>query len=81
MALAWLVIPFLPASSILFHVGFVIAERVLLLPSAGFIMIVALGLGKILTTKTLENFRRVSWLQCFFVLLGSIGDYVIMYDI
>ena len=43
VSLALLVIPFLPASNLLFRVGFVIAERNLYLPSVGFVMLVTLG--------------------------------------
>ena len=35
-----MILTFLPASNLLFRVGFVVAERVLYLPSAGFIIIV-----------------------------------------
>lgn len=38
---------FLPASNLMFRVGFVIAERVLYLPSAGFIIIVVLGIRRL----------------------------------
>lgn len=38
---------FLPASNLLFTVGFVIAERVLYLPSAGFIIIIVLGIRRL----------------------------------
>ena len=41
--LAMVVIPFLPASNLFFPVGFVVAERVLYLPSMGFCMLVAYG--------------------------------------
>ena len=37
-----MVFSFIPASNLLFPVGFVIAERVLYLPSAGYIIIIAL---------------------------------------
>lgn len=33
--MGFLVIPFLPASNVVFYVGFVIAERILYLPSVG----------------------------------------------
>ena len=45
LALSWMVIPFLPASNIFFPVGFVVAERVLYLPSMGFSLLVALGIN------------------------------------
>ncbi|XP_050432156.1 protein O-mannosyl-transferase TMTC4-like [Adelges cooleyi] len=40
-------VSFLPASNLLFRVGFVIAERALYLPSIGFILIVVLGIRKL----------------------------------
>lgn len=51
MALAFLIIPFLPATNLFFRVGFVIAERVLYLPSAGFCIIVTVGVGKLCLNK------------------------------
>lgn len=45
LVLAWglLVLPFLPASNLAAYVGFVVAERVLYLPSMGACLLVALG--------------------------------------
>ncbi|XP_056321437.1 protein O-mannosyl-transferase TMTC4 isoform X1 [Danio aesculapii] len=43
--LVLLVIPFLPASNVFFRVGFVIAERVLYLSSAGYCLILAYAVG------------------------------------
>jgi len=51
MSLVLVVLPFLPASSLLFRVGFVIAERNLYLPSTGFVLLVALGIGKLAHRK------------------------------
>nr|CAD7202138.1 unnamed protein product [Timema douglasi] len=56
MSLALTVIPFLPATNLFFRVGFVIAERVLYLPSAGFCMLVVLGLRQL---AVLSNAKRV----------------------
>ena len=42
-ALALMAVPFLPASNLFFPVGFVVAERVLYLPSMGFCLLVAIG--------------------------------------
>lgn len=47
MSLALLLIPFLPATNALFRVGFVLAERVLYLPSSGYCLLVAIGLHKL----------------------------------
>ena len=42
-ALSLIVFPFLPASNLFFPVGFVVAERVLYLPSMGFCLLVGYG--------------------------------------
>lgn len=47
MAISLIIMPFIPASNLFFTVGFVIAERTLLLPSAGFCLLIILGLKKI----------------------------------
>ena len=43
MSLALLIFPFVPATNLFFYVGFVIAERVLYIPSMGFCLLVAQG--------------------------------------
>ncbi|KAG7306039.1 hypothetical protein JYU34_008611 [Plutella xylostella] len=43
--LAFMALPFVPASNFLFYVGFVVAERVLYLPSVGFCLLLGLGAG------------------------------------
>lgn len=45
MSLAMLVIPYLPACNVVIRVGFVIAERVLYLPSSGWCLLFAIGLS------------------------------------
>ena len=47
--MALIVLPFLPASNLFFPVGFVVAERILYIPSMGFCMLVAYGFLKILS--------------------------------
>ncbi|KRT79189.1 hypothetical protein AMK59_8650 [Oryctes borbonicus] len=47
LALSLLILPFVPASNIFFKVGFVIAERALLLPSAGYCLLIVLGAKKL----------------------------------
>uniref|UniRef100_A0A8B9LEU0 dolichyl-phosphate-mannose--protein mannosyltransferase n=1 Tax=Astyanax mexicanus TaxID=7994 RepID=A0A8B9LEU0_ASTMX len=42
-SLGLLAIPFLPATNLFFYVGFVVAERVLYIPSMGFCLLVAVG--------------------------------------
>ena len=48
ISLALLVFPFVPASNLFFPVGFVVAERVLYLPSMGFCLLVALGVWRLM---------------------------------
>ncbi|CAG9861076.1 unnamed protein product [Phyllotreta striolata] len=45
LSFAFLALPFLPATNILFYVGFVVAERVLYLPSAGLCLLLGLASG------------------------------------
>lgn len=47
MCLAWIVLPFLPASNLFFPVGFVVAERILYMPSMGFCLLIAYGYEQI----------------------------------
>ncbi|XP_032329051.1 protein O-mannosyl-transferase TMTC1 isoform X2 [Camelus ferus] len=47
--LLFLVFPFIPASNLFFRVGFVVAERVLYMPSMGYCILVVHGLSKLCT--------------------------------
>ena len=47
IALAFVVVPFLPACNVFFRVGFVLAERILYLPSVGYCILVTLGIRHI----------------------------------
>ncbi|KFP33950.1 Transmembrane and TPR repeat-containing protein 3, partial [Colius striatus] len=58
MALCLIVLPFIPASNLFFPVGFVVAERVLYVPSMGFCILVAHGWKKLSTRSVL---RKISW--------------------
>ena len=43
ISLAILILSFLPASNLFFYVGFVVAERILYIPSVGFCLLIAIG--------------------------------------
>lgn len=58
LASAFVVLPFLPASNLLVTVGFVIAERILVLPSFGFCLLVVFGLKKLM--RRVKCYKRVS---------------------
>lgn len=46
-SVALMVLSFIPATNLFFYVGFVIAERVLYIPSIGICLLVSVGLGRI----------------------------------
>ena len=58
VSLSLMIFPFLPASNLFFPVGFVVAERVLYLPSMGFCMLVAYGAHRLTQIKASK--RNVS---------------------
>lgn len=60
MATALLVIPFLPATNVFFYVGFVIAERILYIPSFGFCLLVAIGVESLMKRKTLRLITKIA---------------------
>lgn len=64
LALALLILPFIPASNIFFYVGFVVAERVLYLPSAGYCLLLAVGLDRLFQ----RHQRRRSIIQLSFLI-------------
>ena len=60
IGLAMTVLPFIPASNLFFPVGFVVAERVLYLPSMGFCLLV--GYGVWCLSKSLHSLSTVGLL-------------------
>ncbi|XP_077565884.1 protein O-mannosyl-transferase TMTC1 [Stigmatopora nigra] len=50
MGMLFLVFPFIPASNLFFRVGFVVAERVLYMPSMGYCILVVHGLSRLLSS-------------------------------
>nr|CAH7750090.1 unnamed protein product [Callosobruchus chinensis] len=67
MGVSLILLPFLPASNIVFTVGFVIAERTLLLPSAGFCLLVVIGLKK-MERRYYDN-RKIFLVMLYLLLL------------
>ena len=72
LSLSLLVLPYLPASNLFFPVGFVVAERVLYLPSMGFCMLVGFGAHRILKSVESKILRAIIYL--FVVGLVSINS-------
>ncbi|RXN01396.1 hypothetical protein EOD39_6914 [Acipenser ruthenus] len=62
-SLGLLMVPFLPATNLFFYVGFVIAERVLYIPSMGFCLLVTVGM-RALYIKFRRRFLKSLLLYC-----------------
>lgn len=58
-SLGLLAIPFLPATNLFFYVGFVIAERVLYIPSMGFCLLVAVGMRSLYVRLCRRSSRAI----------------------
>ncbi|KAJ8922613.1 hypothetical protein NQ315_007645 [Exocentrus adspersus] len=67
-SIALLALPFLPATNILFYVGFVVAERVLYIPSAGLCLL--LGLASATFWNRYRKYRPVLWFVLVVALLA-----------
>jgi len=51
LALALLILPFIPATNLFFYVGFVVAERVLYIPSAGYCLLVSVAVTQCVSRR------------------------------
>ena len=58
MGIAILVLPFVPATNLFFYVGFVIAERILYIPSMGSCLLVAWGAQRLYSRARTSSLRR-----------------------
>ena len=63
MGLAIIILPFIPAMNIFFYVGFVVAERVLYIPSMGYCIVVGSGLSQLWNNLICNPFNptRSTW--------------------
>uniref|UniRef100_A0A667Z9D9 dolichyl-phosphate-mannose--protein mannosyltransferase n=1 Tax=Myripristis murdjan TaxID=586833 RepID=A0A667Z9D9_9TELE len=72
-SLGLLAVPFLPATNLFFYVGFVIAERVLYIPSMGFCLLVAVGMRSLYVRLRRRSFRTMlMYCSAALVLLFSV---------
>ncbi|KAK3099136.1 hypothetical protein FSP39_000001 [Pinctada imbricata] len=67
--LLMMVVPFLPASNIMFRVGFVIAERVLYIPSCGYCILIAWGAYVLYQRLPTAPFLRDAWTGLFIIVI------------
>lgn len=66
VAFAMTIVPFLPASNLFFPVGFVVAERILYLPSMGFCLLVAQGWKRLYNLRQKTMTVVLAFLLCLF---------------
>lgn len=69
ISISFLVLPFIPATNLFFYVGFVVAERVLYIPSVGYCFFVAVGY-EILEKRA--NFKYVRVIFSLLILIFSV---------
>ncbi|XP_015260348.1 PREDICTED: transmembrane and TPR repeat-containing protein 1 [Cyprinodon variegatus] len=72
VGMLFLVFPFIPASNLFFRVGFVVAERVLYMPSMGYCILVAHGLGRLWSTVGRWGTTLLSVCMLLLILLFSL---------
>lgn len=72
LSIALLALPFLPAANLFFYVGFVVAERILYLPSVGYCLLIGLGVGKLMDPNhgpLRSQTKRYAMLCCISIVL------------
>ncbi|XP_061729922.1 protein O-mannosyl-transferase TMTC2 [Cydia pomonella] len=75
MSIALMGLPFIPASNVLFYVGFVVAERVLYIPSVGFCLLLGLGAGALTRSWHKSDAKsRIFMLTLLLVLSAMCGS-------
>ncbi|TSK13296.1 Transmembrane and TPR repeat-containing protein 2 [Bagarius yarrelli] len=72
-SLGLLALPFLPATNLFFYVGFVVAERVLYIPSMGFCLLVTLGIRAMFVNMRRRSSRAL--------ILGCAAGLVLLYSL
>jgi hypothetical protein len=60
LAIGFVIIPFIPASNLISHVGFVVAERLLYLPSSGYCIILAYLLDALARKVSVRNATQIA---------------------
>ena len=70
--LSLIAFPFLPASNLLFPVGFVVAERILYVPSMGYAILVGIGFDKLLRRRSEIIKLLVKFGLCFVIVVHCV---------
>ena len=69
LGLALLVLPYIPASNLFFYVGFVVAERILYIPSMGACILVSWGIHILHTRARTVTSKRMLYLALAFLFI------------
>ena len=78
-AIGCMVLPFLPATNIFFYVGFIVAERILYIPSIGFCLLIINGLHLLLKFKR-QNEKKILTIMVFILVMFSVKTYLRNFD-
>lgn len=77
ISVAFMVLPFIPASNLLFYVGFVVAERVLYIPSVGLCLLLGLGAGTLTRGWRRNETRSRVFVFALLVALSAMCGYTL----
>lgn len=82
MSVTFLTLPFLPASNLFFYVGFVVAERILYLPSVGYCLLFGFAVEKVLERTHSKKWWRLASYAILGLMLSvySVKTFVRNYD-
>ena len=81
MSVAMMVIPYIPASNLVAYVGFVVAERVLYIPSLGFCLLVGHGFVKLMERFEESNSRKMLLTISFILVLIALGGRTVIRNV
>jgi len=81
MSVAMMVIPYIPASNLVAYVGFVVAERVLYIPSLGFCLLVGHGFVKLMERFEESNSRKMLLTISFILVLTALGGRTVIRNV
>lgn len=81
MSVAMMVIPFIPASNLVAYVGFVVAERVLYIPSIGFCLLVGHGFVKLMERFEENNLRKMLLTITLILVLIALGGRTVIRNV
>jgi hypothetical protein len=81
MSVAMMVIPFIPASNLVAYVGFVVAERVLYIPSLGFCLLVGHGFVKLMERFGDRHFWKLLLMMFLILILLTLGGRTIIRNV